>query len=451
MLIQFLVGNFRSIKTEQSLSMVASSDKSLSSHLIRTDYRVGGAPLSLLRSALIYGPNASGKSNICGAVKAFRLFVLNSATKLNVGDKIPYIVPFRLSKSTIEMPCTFEITVLLEDVFYRYGCEATESVVVREWLYCRKAITKAPEVLVFERFGDDPDKWRFGPSFRGSKENLRRQTRTNCLLISKAAQDNYDFAMPLYSWFRNGLTTIDMASTSVEEIYRARIRSVQGEIHDTCIRDITRVADQTIIDVEAHVEEEDVPEKMRSVLQSLGKESPERFKFPQVTFGRKLDDADEVNRFDIKDESNGTQRFFAIASLLVEAFQKGKTVVIDELECSLHALLTQEIMEVLNDDELGAKGSQFIVATHDTNLLNVEKLRRDQIILVEKGPSANTEFYSLWDVQPKPRGDASLENQYLAGRFGAVPVLGNLRLAIASAMHHKQSQTEVTESHAEPA
>lgn len=434
MLVQFLVGNFRSIKTEQSLSLVASSDKSLASHLIETNVRVGGVSMNLLRSALIYGPNASGKSNICAAVRAFRLMVLNSATKLSVGDSIPEIAPYRLDTETNQEPSVFEVNVLLGDVVYRYGCAVTEAAVSREWLYSRKTIAKAPEVMVFERFGEDSVKWRFGASFRGNKEILRRQTRPNCLLLSKAAQDNYEIVLPLYGWFRNGLITIDMADSPEQHIFRAAVRSAEGELDGRCIGGIAQVADTTVSDVEAHVEEKEFPEEVRAILKSQGHDVPERMRVPMVTFGRPISGSDEVARFEMSEESNGSQRFFAIASLLVEAFREGKTVIIDELECSLHTILTQEIMEVLNDPELGAKGSQFIVATHDTNLLNVEKLRRDQIFLVEKGPTGATEFYSLWDVQPKPRSDASLENQYLAGRFGAVPVLGNLRLAIASAM-----------------
>ncbi|HRJ27242.1 MAG TPA: ATP-binding protein [Fimbriimonadaceae bacterium] len=434
MLIEFIVGNYRSIKTEQRLSMVASRDKSLQDHLIRTGVRVGGSPLNLLRSVLLYGPNASGKSNVCAAINAMWQMVINSATKMNEGDEIPLMDAYRLDSRSVNEPSMFEVTVLLSNEIIRYGCQITPSVVTEEWMYSRKTVAKAPEVLLFHRVGGDPNQWKFGASFRGNKETLRQSTRSNCLLLSKAAQENNNTVLPLYNWFRNQLEYIDMADSPKRHIDRAIVRSARGEIDCVSIGGIVQVADSTVFDVQAKVEEMEVPSDVREFMKIKGRELPDRIPASKVTFGRKAEGTDDLARFDMSEESNGTQRFFAIASWLVEAFREGKTVVIDELESSLHTILTQQIMDVFNDPELGAKGSQFIVATHDTNLLDVEKIRRDQIYLVEKDPTGATEIYSLWDFQPKPRVDASLESRYLAGRFGGVPILGNLKLAIAEAL-----------------
>lgn len=440
MLIHFLVGNYRSIRDPQSLSLVASQDKSLSSHLIKTGRVVGGSSLKLLRSAIIYGPNASGKSNLCTAITTFRDLVRPSATALKEGDPLPGVDPFRLDVATQYAPTTFEVTVLLEENIYRYGCEVTANEVVREWLYRRKTIPKAPEIMLFDREGDSPAKWKFGPAMRGDEEVLRTDPRRNCLLLSSAGLKKLDVVMPLYRWFRYKILAVDMAKSSQDFYKLVELERADRMLDQDSIREIVQVADSSIADAELMYGLRDPSLEERARFAELGVTENIKNLHSGVVLTRTVRDSRLAAEMKLDDESNGTQRYFALAALIIAAFRRGMTVVIDEMAASLHPMLVREILEVINDPELGTKGSQFIVATHDTDLLDVSRLRRDQVFLLEKGADGASELYSLWDVEPKPRPDASLENQYLAGRFGAVPNLGNLRLAIRNALKRAEAK-----------
>lgn len=434
MLLQLKIENFRSIRTEQELNMVASSDKSHAEHLINTEVRVGGSELKLIRTALVYGPNASGKSNICEAVRAMRGFVLYSATKLSKGDTIPMITPFLLDKATVDKPCKFEVTVLVDQSIFRYGFSTTKTEITEEWLYTRKLMPKAPEVLLYHRVGLDPDGWQFGRSFKGNKAVLKNQTRENCLLLSKAAQENFELVEPLYRWFKTGLEVVDMAEGADRHIFMALVRIAEGDLNKHSFVGISQVADTTIREMHSRIEEKDFPDDYKALMAARGHTIDSQMRVPRVGYVRNVQGSEESASFDMDDESMGTKRFFAIAALLVEACRDGKTVFIDELDCSLHSTLIKELLSVLNDSTLGVASSQFVVTTHDTNLLDVNQVRRDQVVLVDKDPIGATELYTLWDVSPKPRLDASLEIQYLAGKFGAIPSIGNLRRAIAEAV-----------------
>ncbi|MDX2065703.1 MAG: AAA family ATPase, partial [Fimbriimonadaceae bacterium] len=210
--------------------MVASRDNSLPSNVIDTGLRMGGAPLRLLRSVVIYGANASGKSNLIKALNAFRLVVLNSATKLNDGELIPLVVPYLLNLESAQQPSTFEVVVLVADQIYRYGCSVGGAAVSREYLFIRKSIPGSRETLVFERNEPNAATTVFGASFNGDKNLIQQHTRDNCLILSRMAQDNMKQAQPLFRWFRTQLGAIDMAEQSGRYISEGLYRTAKKDI-----------------------------------------------------------------------------------------------------------------------------------------------------------------------------------------------------------------------------
>ena len=128
--------------------------------------------------------------------------------------------------------------------------------------------------------------------------------------------------------------------------------------------------------------------------------------------------------FPLKEESDGTQRFFQLLGPWLEAVHDGYTVFIDELEASLHPLLTRELIKFIQDPRNNKTGAQLVFATHDVTLLDPELFRRDQIWFTEKDKGAATNLYSISDYnERKPRKGEAMQKGYLAGRYGAIPIL----------------------------
>jgi len=442
MLIELRIKNFRSIGVEQHLSFVASKDPALPDNVVR-DISIRGANRpSILRSILLYGANASGKSNICQALFYMRACVLRSATDLNEGDDLLGIVPFKLNSQFESGPSLFEVVVSLANGVYRYGFEATASNIEREWLFLTRKEPKSREVTIFERRGANKKEWTFGASFLGGARYLTEHTRpTNCLLLSKGAQESYQQLVPLFDWFRDRLLVVNMANPPARILNEVGTRCQKSPGRKDSFAQLAHVADPTVAAVDIKQEHVIVPQEVYDLLSTQIESSdqrsvelPKEFDTTELTVIRSQNDSPKDVSFDIDEESNGTQRFLAVSALLVEAYRKGQTLVLDELETSLHPLLTRQIVETINDPDLGTNGAQFIIASHDTNLFDFTLLRRDQIFLVQKGPDNQTDAFSVYDLSPKPKGDAAAERQYLNKRFGGVPSLGNLRLALAAAL-----------------
>ena len=215
MLIEFRVKNFRSLRDEQVLSLVASKDKtSQDTHTFSTGLKA--AP-SLLRSAVIYGANASGKSNLIKALQYMRGVVVESATVIQPGQTYS-VQPFRLDAESASKPVEFEITFILGGVRYQYGFTMTQQRIVSEHLLVYKAFK--PQRW-FERYFDaeaGKDMYEFGPGLKGPKNLWEGATRTNALFLSMAAQLNSEAMRPVFEWFSNGLVIFnEQAQLSPQE------------------------------------------------------------------------------------------------------------------------------------------------------------------------------------------------------------------------------------------
>jgi AAA15 family ATPase/GTPase len=438
MLIDFRVKNFKSIGDEVTLSMVASSDSQLCGNLINDPEILGARVPRLLRSALIFGANASGKSNLCQALFYMRRLVVGSASELNPGDDLPGVDPFRLSARLQDEPSEFQVNVAIGEWIYGYGFAATSKQVTRERLTRTKNAPKHKPVELFDRSGPDKDKWEFKSALRRHKKLLQDRTRDNGLILSKAAQESVDELVPLYNWFRNRLNVVNMVNGPLAAELRLAEVCHSGRLQSGILSAVARVADPGVVAVKTESKHHVLSDHLRKLIVAEErldeKDVPVEFDQAELRLVRQQNDSESTVAFDADAESNGTHRFLALAQLLLDAFKSGQTLVIDELECSLHPNLARLIVDVANDSQLGSQGAQFILSTHDTNLINLAKLRRDQIYLVEKGPDHQTDLFSLYDLPRKPKLDAAAEKRYLAGRFGGVPDLGNLRRAIANAL-----------------
>ena len=426
MIIEIKVANYRSINAEQTLSFVAEKAVRHPGNLItQKGYK-------LLKAVALFGANASGKSNFLRAL-AFAIYFMNdSATRYNEGDPIPFSEPFRLDFKSRRAPSSFEISFLNEQTLYRYGFSADTERVHTEYLYTQKA-TEKEETLLFERGYDGIMKqstWEFGGSLASVKSMLEQRTRSNALLLSVGARENVPELLIPYSYFREHTATMSMCSNKDELIRTTATEYAKGGKLQDRILTLLKSAD---IDIEAINIEQQVfkfasatdpamPVELRTLLALAGSQAGGLSRH-LITASRK-DNAGRMQNFDfINEESEGTQRLFAILGPLLDALDSGSFIIIDEIDASMHPLLTRRLLELFQSPEANPKGAQLLFTTHDPALLDQELFRRDQIWLVEKRQGAS-EFYSLADVDPAPRNTEAFLRNYLAGRYGGTPQIG---------------------------
>jgi hypothetical protein len=418
MLIEFKVANFRSIREEQNLSLVASNaDKELRECVIDRELP-GLTGTSFLRGAAIYGANASGKSNLVMAVHFLAHFVADSATKL--GPDAPINVePFKLDDDSQGRPTVFEITFVVEGVRYVFGCSLLRDRVVEEYLV---AYPKgAPQRWYHRRYrGRKTNSYEWNtssPNFKGDR-SIESKTRDNCLFLSVAAQFNHPQLLPVARWFHNNLRALrlsvegGLSHTFTADLLADPVRRKQ-------ILTILRNADPSVVD--AKVRKHDIRDKLpRSILTAIDKGDVEAPVLYDIRLTR-LSGKERPVDLTFDTESAGTRRLFALAGPWLDTLENGYTVFIDEIEASLHPTLVRALLKLLLCNESNPKGAQVVFTTHNTNLLDSTLLRRDQIWFTEKGPAGDTQLYPLSDFSPR-KGEA-LAKGYLAGRYGAIPIL----------------------------
>ncbi len=414
MLVEFRVKNFRSLRDEQVLSLVASKDRTLEdTHILKTG--VKAAP-GLLRSAVVYGPNAGGKSNLIKALQYMRGVVLESATVIQPGQTFA-VQPFRLDAQSAAQPTEFEITFIVEGVRYQYGFAMTAQRIVREHLLVYKAFK--PQRW-FERHLDaegGKDVYVFGPGLKGAKNLWEGATRPNALFLSMAVQLNSEAMRPVFDWFSTGLVVFNEQAplnpqTSIQMLMQADARRR--------ICEFLSAADTSIADIEVVTRK--VPGQAVHFDLVAGKTEvrSEEMEEHQLRFSHVTGQGRAV--FDLMDESSGTRNLLFLTGPVLDILKKGLTLVIDELDTSLHSLLVRELVRLFHRPEVNTGGAQLIFTTHDTSLLDAPGLfRRDQVWFVEKDQDQVSGLVALAEFSP--RKNEALERGYLLGRYGGVPFL----------------------------
>lgn len=416
MLVEFHVKNFRSLRDEQVLSLVASKDKTLQeTHTHVTG--ISAAP-TLLRSAVIYGANASGKSNLIKALQYMRGVVTESATAIQPGQTFG-VQPFRLDADSANQPSEFEVTFLLDDVRYQYGFSMTAQRIVSEHLLVYKAFK--PQRW-FERHFDrekGKDIYDFGPGLKGPKNLWEGATRPNSLFLSMAVQLNSDALRPVFDWFLNRLVIFNEQAQLSPQITIQMLKETNGR-KDIC--NFLTSADISIADID--IETRKVPGQAVHFDLVAGKTEvrAEEMEEQRLRFHHITEQGKAV--FELMDESNGTRNLLFLAGPMLGILSKGLTLVIDELDTSLHTLLVRELVRLFHGPEINTRGAQLIFTTHDTSLLDAPNLfRRDQVWFIEKNRDQASALVSLSEFSP--RKNEALERGYLMGRYGGVPFLGS--------------------------
>lgn len=398
MLVNFTFKNFRSFRDEMTLSMEAASIQELSEAVVKS------CDEELLPVAVMYGANSSGKSNVLKALKAMRDVLLNSV-KLNPKDKLD-AEPFCLDLTSAEEPTSFEIQFTLNGSKFRYGFDYTANEILAEWLYEKRVGER--EFELFLRSGNE---FKISKTRFAEGNGKQDATPSNRLFVSLVAQLNGKLSQSILDWFSSieyisGMDGKEYAGKTLEMLFLNK----QGAT------EIKRLFTETNLGFnELDIELED-SEAMKMKAESVHN----LYDSDGTMVGVRTFSTDKM-------ESEGTKKMIEIAGPLVDAILSGKILVVDELDAKLHPFLTRKIIGLFMDSEINRNGAQLIFATHDTNLLNLQYLRRDQIWFTEKDKTDSTELYSLVefrdDAGNKVRNDRNIEKDYINGRYGAIPFM----------------------------
>jgi AAA15 family ATPase/GTPase len=424
MIIEFKVENFLSFKDLTTLSMVTarSFKEHKDTHTIVIDSK-----LSLLKSAVIYGNNASGKSNLLQAMDFMKQIILNSfrdALLENSDRKFP-LEKFALSSKSEQESSFFELSFFNNGTKYRYGFEIDYDKVVAEWLYH----TTSKEVYLFKR-----DLQNIEVNKSAFKEGLGKEddVKENVLFISVLATLGKETSSSIVEWFKkfniiNGIHDRGHKRYTIDKL-KSDKNFLHWVLHFIKYLEISNLTtteeDVNEIDIETLREKEN-DEDLINLLTSIHKIKSRQTKRDQlITYHRKYDEnnvlIDTISfNFD-KQESEGTKKLLYLLGPWYDTLKNGKVLIIDELDSRLHSHLTLRLIDFFHKSNLNQ--AQLICAVHDISLLNKETFRRDQIWFVEKNQFGASELISLADFKTDTvRNKSAFDKNYLEGRYGAVP------------------------------
>ncbi len=420
MLIEFSVANYRSFKDKVTFSMVAANIVAKDKHLDETNVFAVNDELKLLKSAAIYGANASGKSNLGKSLSFMKWFMVNSSKETQSTEKIN-VERFRLSTETEDQPSFFEIVFLIDKKKYRYGFEVNRDRVVSEWLFY---VPKQRETKLFDRNYNN-----FNVSKIYKADGIQEKTRHNALFLSVSAQFNVKIAEQILAWLTNKLKIISGLRDDKDLIDIMQQCLAEDKNKEAILR-LIRKLDLGIDEVE--VQEREItfdilpdifPDELKKFLVKSGGSATSIRTLHRKFDGQGHHISMELFSLD-EQESEGTKKVFALGGPLFDTLSKGKVLVIDEFDARLHPLISRAIVDLFNSNDTNPNNAQFIFMTHDTNLLSNKIFRRDQIWFTEKNRQGATDLYSL--AEYNIRNDASFESDYIKGKYGAIPYIMNL-------------------------
>lgn len=407
MLVQFSVENFMSIKEKVTFSMLASSDKTLKENLI------SGNNEEYLKSAVVYGANASGKSNLFKAINTVITMMKNS-NNMQPEMKLP-IIPFKFDINCLNKPSSFEFIMVIEGIKYVYGFSADQNRIYEEYLYY---YPNGRETEVFER--TNINKYHHTASESALKD-IENKNIENKFLLATATTWNYEKTKPVYNFLTNDINVLfdyePLSGISFNKYYNDKT----GELKNFSLKILNEadinISGYDVSSVEMSEEQLNMlPPEIRTIF-------PKGTKGFNVTTNHNITDENGnelIIRLGLGEESLGTQNLFILNPILLYVLEEGKILIIDELDRSLHPFLVKYIVQLFNNKEYNKKGAQLIFNTHDTNLLSLTLFRRDQIWFTEKDyKKGATDLYPLDDFPV--RKTENIQKGYLSGRYGAIP------------------------------
>ena len=423
---EFSFGNFKSFKDIQTLNLSAAKIKSKKEEIDINNVIQGNNDenISFLKAKAIYGANASGKSNV---IKALVSFIRIVRTSVKDDKVLHYTEPFKLSTETEKEPTFYQIIFWHKKIKYRYGFEANDENITSEWLYGKPNDRELPFFIRDNQEVIQLDKTNFSEgnkllSLLDDDSDENEIFRNNSLFLSTLA--TFGFGKLSKQLVESLASIFVISGLGHKGMYEYAGDSLDNDKKKKYIVDFLKYGDIGIEDVNAiEISSDDLPE---DVEEDIRKDFDRKKRKLLISTRKKFDEnliSNETESFLFGDhESEGTQKLFELSPFIYEAIKYNRPIIIDEFDARFHPLLTKKILELFNSIE--NSGAQFIFTTHDTNLLSSDLLRRDQIEFVEKDKYGASHLYSL--VQFKGiRNTASFEKDYIQGKYGAIPFLGD--------------------------
>jgi AAA15 family ATPase/GTPase len=428
MIAEFTVQNYRSFKERHTFSLVSTKDKELSES---NTFEMGDKQ-RFLKTAVIYGANAAGKSNFFRALSFFKNFAVFSGPRNQTGDTID-VDAFFFSLQTENEPSSFELVFFIQNndgknIRYRYGFSVTPKEVVTEYLF---AVFNVREVALFTREKQEivtTDNFREGAKIKSA-------ARQNCSFLSVCAQTNGEIAGSIIRYFQSMLVVSGLQN--ILSVTKKQLRKAGDDTLKDEVLDFLRFADIQVKELRLELEPVDTSELPPDIAEILKKypeaKRPERdtYFFGHSYFNNK----ENIGTVLIPEqqESSGTQKLFAYAIPFTSALKNGTPLFIDEFEMQLHPLILESIIKLFNSPEKNPKNAQLVISCHAINILTNKLFRRDQIWFCEKDQYGATDLYSLVEYNEPVRNDAAYGKNYLQGKYGAVPYINEIALQIGTA------------------
>lgn len=423
MLIRFTAKNHLSIASEQELSLVSSTLKGPTAGIISAPETVD---VDLLPAAIIYGANASGKTNYLKSIEFFKRVILGSHVHGDPQGGVPR-KKYALDQEIGSSSSLFEADFIVDGTRHQYGFECDDDIFITEWLY---AFPEGKRRKIYVR---NKQEVVFGPSFKGPKKAIAELMRNNSLFLSTATQNDHSYLSSIVNFFRKAhiITSIETASTMVAAAFK------QDEIDKRSIEFLKLVGTGIV----------GYKKNTKKLTERNIQFSKKIFDLIKTEFGEDVR-MDEQNAdtdveisllhtgkngtecpFSIQRESAGTRRLLLLLDRVFSALDNGTLLLIDEIDASLHTLAAEQIIQLFCDPSINKNGAQIIVTTHDTNLLKSKFLRRDQIWFCEKDIEGSSHLFALSEF--RMRQNNNFESDYLDGRYGAIPFSGNINNFVA--------------------
>lgn len=423
-LLSFTAENARSYRDEVHLSMLGTR---LSADGVPRSLVPAGSskPLRVLPAAGIFGANASGKTTILKAIVDMERLVVTSFRRGSRGTPVVRR-PFLLDPEYRERPTRFEVDLLLNGVRWIYGFEVDDERVREEYAY---HWPRGRQALVFTR---DVDRISYGSPFRAADRTMDTLLRHNTLLLSVAGATGNRPLGPLFAWFHSNLSLFE----SDNRVPRSFITAEMADDPETSDRivGLLRAADLGLTRLRVSPLDHEERERFHKIISAI-RQTEDDFAMPEpsetdvISFSQiTLEHTSGKGEVSLspEDESQGTLVWLSLIGPLIRALDDGNTILVDELDSSLHSDLVARIVKMFQDPDVNRHGAQMIFNSHDGEILggNGEwSLGRDQVWFTEKYSDGDTKLYSLYDFSP--RRDDSIHRRYFQGRYGARPIVGD--------------------------
>lgn len=429
-LVAFRAENARSFRDSFEFSLLATS-MAEESFVRRVPWREGGAPISVLPVAGAFGANGSGKSNLLKVMHDMRSLVLRSFRHSDPEGGIADRRPFLLDHRARTEPTRFEIDLVLNGIRHEYGCLVDDDRVLEEFAVW---YPKGRAAVLFERSGDDVE---LGAVERTKGRAVLELLRPNALFLSTAASASHPRLLPLYQWFGRNLLLAEADSRPFRQAMTTEMLSDPGSRAQVLA--MLHAADLGVTDARKHDLDPVMQDRLRRAARILSgmegePESDEGPTFEELGVVLTHQGTDGEVPLDPFDESLGTRVWFGLIGPVVSALQSGSVFLADELDASLHPALVSQLIRLFQHPDTNPRRAQLIFNSHDATLLGDavtdRLLGRDQIWFVEKRNDGSSHLYPLVDLDP--RKQESIGKRYLAGRYGATPILSAQEFAAAA-------------------